>query len=260
MGKPELNLKKPDQALLCLKAFETRALVEKKRDIDTTPGFSRQPAVAVKAKDHQATDFFMSRFGLEALMKLSSLVAPRNIDDMKLIDIRKDLIYYLKPHEKLVVAERNCFLQMSQGGEEAETDYLARLREDARYCKFVDVKASSEPEAEMIRLQFIAGLRDNESMLKLLEALRAIDNLTVEELFQLIQNRTQAKRFAESSVHHSNSSKVAYAEKRGHNIKKDLSRRQKPEQCGRLGRNPFHLLYECPARDEKCYNSSKQRH
>ena len=85
----------------------------------------------------------------------------------------------------------------------------------------------------MIRLQFIAGLRDSESKLKLFEALRANDNLTVEELLQLIQYGTQAKRFAESSVHQSTSSVVAYAEKRGPNSKKDLSRRQKPEQCGR---------------------------
>ena len=73
----------------------------------------------------------------------------------------------------------------------------------------------------MIRLQFIARLRDSESKLKLLEALRANDNLTVEELLQLIQNRTQAKGFAESSVHQSTSSVVAYAEKHSPNIKQD---------------------------------------
>ena len=138
----------------------------------------------------------MNQCGLEALIKLSSLDAPRNIEDMKFIDIRKDLINYLKPQERLVVAERTGFFQMSQGGEEAETDYLARLREAARYCKIVDLKASPDPEPEMIRLQFIAGLRDSESKLKLLEALRANNHLTVEELLQLIQYRTQAKRFA----------------------------------------------------------------
>ena len=74
----------------------------------------------------------------------------------------------------------------------------------------------------MIRLQFIAGLRDSESKLKLLEALRANDNLTVEELLQLIQYRTEAKRFAESSVHQSTSSVVAYAEKRGLNNEKKI--------------------------------------
>ena len=112
----------------------------------------------------------------------------------------------------------------------------------------------------MIRLQFIAGLRDSESKLKVLEALRAKDNMTMEELLQLIQYRPHAKRFAESSVHQSTSSVDAYAEKRGPNNKKDLSRRQKPERCGRCERKPFHLFYECPAEDEKCHNCSKQGH
>ena len=147
---------------------------------------------------------------------------------------------------------------MSQGGEEVETDYLTRLPEATRYCMFVDLKASPNPEAGKIRLQFIAGLRDNESEPKLLEALTANDNLSVEELLQLIQYRTQAKRFAVCSVHQSTSSVVAYTEKRGPKDKKDLSRHQKPEQCTRCGRKPFHLLYECPAKNEKCHNCSKQ--
>ena len=69
----------------------------------------------------------------------------------------------------------------------------------------------------MIRLQFIAGLQDSESKLKLLEALRANDNLTVEEQLPLIQYRTHAMRFAENSVHQSTSSVAAYVEKRGPN-------------------------------------------
>ena len=80
---------------------------------------------------------------------------------------------------------------MSQGREEAETDYLSRLREAARYCKLIDLEASLDPEAGIIRLHFIAGLRDSAAKLKLLEALRANDNLTVEELLQLIQYRSQ---------------------------------------------------------------------
>ena len=158
MGKPELNLKEPEQLVIWLKAFKARARVGKKRDVDAIPGTSGPPAVAVIAEEYQVTNFFISQCSLEALIKLSSLVAPRNIEDKKFIGIRKDLINYLKPQERLVVAERTGVLQMSQGGEEeeAETDYLAKLREAARYCKFEDLKASRDPEAEVIRLQFIA--------------------------------------------------------------------------------------------------------
>ena len=149
-----------------------------------------------------------------------------------------------------MVAERTGFLQLSQRGEEAETDYLVRLRNAAHYCKFADLKASLHPEAEMIRIQFIAGLRDSESNLKSLETFRANNNLTVEQLFLLIQYRTQAKRFAESAVHQSISSVVAYAEKCDPKNNKDLTRRRKPEQ---FGRKPFHPLYEY-------HNCSKRGH
>ena len=64
----------------------------------------------------------------------------------------------------------------------------------------------------MFRIIFIAGLRDSEAKLKLLEALRANDYLTVEELLQFIQHRTEAKRYAESSVYQLTSSVVTCGE------------------------------------------------
>ena len=89
-----------------------------------------------------------------------------------------------------------------------------------RHCQFVDLKDALDREAEMFRSQFITGLRDNDSKRKLLEVLGPNGNLTVEKLLQLIQHRTQAKRFAESSIHQSTSSVFAYAEKRGPDNKK----------------------------------------
>ena len=105
-----------------------------------------------------------------------------------------------------MVAQRTGFLQMSQGGEEADSEFLARLRGAARNCKFIDLNASTDPEAEMSQLQFIHGLRNKESKLKSFEAPRANENFTVEELLHLIQTRTHAKMFAESSAHQSTSS------------------------------------------------------
>ena len=135
MGKPEMNLKEPDQSLMWLKAFEARARVEKKRDIVATPGTSGPPAVAAIAKDY----FFMPQCGPEALIKLSSLVAPRNIEDMKFINIRKALINYLKPQERLVVAERTGFLQMSQGEKKQKPTTLVGSE---RLCVFVSLSIS----------------------------------------------------------------------------------------------------------------------
>ena len=50
-----------------------------------------------------------------------------------------------------------------------------------RYCKVILLKAFPDPEAEIIRLQPIKGLRDSESKPKLHEALRANNNMTEEE-------------------------------------------------------------------------------
>ena len=65
-------------------------------------------------------------------MKLKYLVVPRHIELMKFLDIRKVLTNYFKPQERVVIAQRTCFLQLYHDGEEADTDYLARLQEAAR--------------------------------------------------------------------------------------------------------------------------------
>ena len=77
---------------------------------------------------------------------------------------------------------------MSQGGEKAEPLLGSNL-------DFGNLKDSPDPEAVMIRLQVIAGLRDSISKFKLLEALRANDNLTVEELLQLINIQPRLRNF-----------------------------------------------------------------
>ena len=87
---------------------------------------------------------------------------------------------------------------MFQGGGEAEQDYLARMLGSERLCVIASgSQRFSDPDAEMIRLHVIARLRDSKSRLKLLEALKANDNFTFEELLNLIHYRTHAKRFAE---------------------------------------------------------------
>lgn len=174
-----LKLNEPEDALMWLSAFKAKARCEKKADIEESSD-GRQ-------RDYQITDLFISKCGIEAQKKLSSLVAPREIESMKFQEIYATLTAYLKPTERLVVAERTMFLSTSQDSEESESDYLARLREAARYCKFEALKTSNEPEAELIRLRFIAGLKDKEEKLKLLDALRVNDRLSVEELLQTIQ-------------------------------------------------------------------------
>jgi hypothetical protein len=115
---------------------------------------------------------------------------------MPFAEINTTLLNYMKPSERLIVAERTIFLSVEQGHEENEADFLARLREAARHCKFGQLKTCDDPEAELIRLRFIAGLRDKEIKLKLLEQLRTNDALSCQDLLQTIQYRSQAVKFA----------------------------------------------------------------
>ena len=77
---------------------------------------------------------------------------------------------------------------------------MARFREATRYGKFLNLRASTDPEAEMFQLQFYAGLQDGNCKLNIFVALRGNDNLAVEKLLQLIQYRNQTKRIVESSI------------------------------------------------------------
>ena len=43
-------------------------------------------------------------------------------------------------------------LYTTQENVATETDFVAKLREAARYCKFETLKTSADPEAEVIRL------------------------------------------------------------------------------------------------------------
>ena len=57
----------------------------------------------------------------------------------------------LENKRQLVTAETAGFLQMSHGGKEAETDYLARIREaESIASMWIDLKVSLDPEAELI--------------------------------------------------------------------------------------------------------------
>ena len=189
MEKVFLQLTEPEDAIAWLDAFRAKSRVEKKRDIAATEDVEQ---------DFQITDFFISRCGIQALKKLNSLIAPKKVEDIAFAEIQSTLISYLKPAERLVVAERTMFLSIEQGNAEKEADFLARLREAARYCKFNDLKTCNDPEAELIRLRFIAGLSDREAKLKLLEQLREKADLTCQDWMQTLQYRSQAERFVSS--------------------------------------------------------------
>ena len=70
---------------------------------------------------------------------------------------------YISPKERVVTAERAKFLSVIQGVGESNDDFLARHREEARYCDFENLKTTAIPEEELVKLKFISVLRDSEA-------------------------------------------------------------------------------------------------
>ena len=106
----------------------------------------------------------------------------------------------MKPAERLDTA---------QGSDETGTDFLARLRQTARYCKFVTVNTSADPETELIRPQFLAGLEEYKN--QLCRPTRSQRKLTVEELLQTLRNRSEPIKFASGPDSTTSSKIVAFS-------------------------------------------------
>ena len=92
------------------------------------------------------------------------------------------------------------FLSIVQGVGESDDDFLARLREEARYCDFEKLKTVTNPEEELIKIKFISGLRDPEAKLGLLDGIETKPTMSLSELTECLQFRSQAMAFASSST------------------------------------------------------------
>ncbi|MEL7079445.1 MAG: hypothetical protein AAGM46_26445, partial [Cyanobacteria bacterium J06582_2] len=96
---------------------------------------------------YQITDQFIFRCGVESLKKVKSLVAPTKLETMPFKDIATVLENYLQPRKRLVIAEQTKFVAITQKNGESSGDFLARLREAARFCEFANLKTVADPEA-----------------------------------------------------------------------------------------------------------------
>ena len=60
---------------------------------------------------------------------------------------------------------RYIHMSVIQGVGESDDDFLARLREEARYFDLKKLKTAVNPEEELVKMKFISGLRDPEAKL-----------------------------------------------------------------------------------------------
>ena len=227
-------------------SFVVKCRAEKKEDKVYNDG---------TVQDLQVTNLFLSRCGQDAIINIRSLVSPLNWIDTPYKDIRLAIQNYICPKERVVTAERANFLFVVQSVGESYDDFLLRLREEARYCDFEKLKKAANPEEELVKIKFISGLRDPEAKLRLLDGIRAKPAMSVTEMTENLQFRSQAMAFASSSL---GNKPFKVKEEVGFNFKKTF---RKPNEkikanksnnmCTRCGGKP-HSSRPCPVLIKKC--------
>ena len=155
--------------------------------------------------------------GQDTIIKFRSLMSSRNLIDTPYKDIRLAIQNYISPKERVVTAGRAKFLSVIQGVGESDDDFLAHLREKARYCDFEKLKTAANPEEELVKIKFNSGLRDPEAELRLLDGIKAKPAMSVTEMTESLQFRSQAMAFASSS---SGNKPFTVKEEVGFNFKK----------------------------------------
>ena len=99
---------------------------------------------------------------------------------------------------RVVTAERAKFLPAIQDVGESDDNFHARLREKSRYCDFEKLKTAANPE-EWVKIKFFSGLRDPEAKFSLLDGIKAKPAMSVTEMTESLQFRSQAMDSASAS-------------------------------------------------------------
>ena len=195
-------------------------------------------------------------------MKVKSLVAPTKVETVAFNGIETVLENYLQPRKRLVIAEQTKFVAITQRNGESSGDFLARLKEAARYCEFGNLKTIADPEAYMIRLRFIAGLQNSEHKLKVLEHLQQNPDATIDDILLVIQQREQTVQFVNKQNEPNET--VSFArngqlrKKTTGNGKISTSIHHKAKECTKCGTR--HEPRSCPAFGKTCSNCKKPNH
>ena len=86
--------------------------------------FDAQVAIDATIDNNKKKLLFLSKCGIEALVKLKDLLFPADINDTSYMDIKAGMDYVIWPKGKLVIAEWICFLEMQQLSNESLNDFL----------------------------------------------------------------------------------------------------------------------------------------
>ena len=90
-------------------------------------------------------------------------MSPKKLLDTPFKEITQAIQNYTSSKERVETAERAKFLSNVQGVVESDYYFVARLREEARYCDFEKLKKVTNPEEVLVKFRLFSGLRDPEA-------------------------------------------------------------------------------------------------
>ena len=249
-----LDLQNAESCTAWVMSFVAKCRAEKKEDKVNNDGM---------IVDLQVTNLFLSICGQDALLKLRSLMSPKKLLDTLFLEIRLAIQNSISPKERVVTAERAKFLSVVQSIGESDDDFLA-LQRKSTLLWLRKLKTVTNPEEDLVTIKFISGLRDPEAKLRLLDGIKTTPTMSLSEMTENLQFRSQAMVFASSSI---GNRPFVIKEEVGYNFKKTF---RKPSEkftgnkgngnlCNRCGGKP-QSSKPCPALNKKCNTCEKVEH
>ena len=230
-----------EQADAWLRALAAQARTKKIQDSD---------------EERPVTDLFLAKAGVEAIRRVSVMVAPRELEALKFEEIRQIILSKLQPKKRLVIAERTQFMALEQMETEATRDYVHRLRMGARYCDFHLLGAegaTQSAEDELVQMRMIAGMRNAAHRIKMLEFLQASTDVSLEGCIEYAQQLELIQDFRAPSMPVDNlarDSSIAHVDKN--------KRQVSTTKCAFCGLS--HQRGSCPAYGKQCKKCGKHNH
>ena len=120
----QLSLEDPDFVDTWLRCFAARARTKKLKDDKEKGG------------EYEIMDLFLTIARCEAMMKVSTMAYPINLEDLTFEKISQIIRRNMKSKKRLVVAERTKLRSMKKEIDEPIIKHQQRLRNASRYCEF----------------------------------------------------------------------------------------------------------------------------
>ena len=120
-------------------------------------------------------------------------MSSKKLLDTPFEEIRQAIQNYISQKERVETAEKAKFLPIVQGVGESDDDFLARLREEARYCDL---------EEELVKIKFVSGLRAPEAKLRLLDGLKTKPTIFLSEMIENSEIKQWLLRVPQQVIDH----------------------------------------------------------